>query len=268
MRFWIRLLNREIDLQLFCRTTILIIITALIVAILCINEHTRNTTPIWVVSMAAGFCDTMFHELGHAAFAWLFGVPAIPSIFTFIGREQASGLTLAFERSWVMQIAVLFTLITLCYGSYKREGFFFKHLLALTAFVLAIAILGWHEPIISFMGHGASIIIGCFFIFRALVNIQSRNIFERWLNAFFGIFMLVGNISFSWSLAFDSFARNDYGRGLIGGAIHHDFKQIAMTIPGGTIEGVAIFTIAFGLLCMVATFIFSVIFANDANYID
>src|SRR5277367_2959407 len=95
------------------RTTLFIMVSAFIVALLALLPATRDMFPFWVIAAGLHICDTLFHELGHTLFAWLFGRPAVPMIFTLFGADQAGGMTIYREHSWFVQIGAF---LALAYG--------------------------------------------------------------------------------------------------------------------------------------------------------
>ena len=176
-------------LSLLDRQTVLIVFSALIMAVLCILPGVNNTFPIWIIASGASIADTMFHELGHSITGWLLGVPNIPAILTIFGRDQAAGFTLSFGHSWLLQGVAIVGLLCLCYHLFRAESGCLYPALTLTLLVPVIAISGYYEVAVSYMGHGGALLMGTFFLYRAWLYMDARNLYERWLNAFFGLLM-------------------------------------------------------------------------------
>lgn len=236
-------------LDFFDRTTLLIMISALALAVLCVLPETRQITPIWIIAAGLNVGDTLFHELGHAGFAWLLGRPAIPMIFTLFGADQAAGLSISFGRSWYVQIAAFAILAYACVWIRDNYSFLF-----IPAVIFSLAIVGlafsdekYHQVLIAYMGHGTSMLVGGFMLFRAWVYLDSRNQYERWLNALFGFFITFYNIHFAYMLAYDPFFREVYSEHVDFGISHNDFWAIAQLMHGWTVHKIALFTIGYGV---------------------
>jgi hypothetical protein len=244
--------------QLLDRATLLMIISAFIVALLCVLPESRGIFPFWVIAAGANVADTLFHELGHTITAWLFGHPAIPMIFTLFGANQASGYSLYFQRSWFLQAGAFAALGIGCYWVKGNMPFLFIPAIVLTLIIIAVAFSGYDMLAISYMGHGGTIAMGGFFLFRAWIYLDSRNQFERWLNAFLGFFQIIYNMHFSYQLAFDWAAREVYSDHVDFGISHNDFWQMAMEVPNWSVKGIAIFTIGYCVMAIIGSFLLAV----------
>jgi len=245
----------------------LTLLSALSLAIICILPSTNHYFPLWAIAAGANIADAMFHEMGHSIFGWLFGVPNIPSVFTLFGREQAAGLTLMWPRSWIVQITAFAGLVYACYWIYKNFPEWFWAAAIFTLLVMAIAFTPYSQIPILYMGHGGAILMGSFFLFRAWANIDARNAYERWLNAFFGFFMVLKNIYFAYMLT-DSNISEEYSDRLIGGISHHDFAAMAEIIHSWTVRGIALFTIFFGVSMIIASVVAALYKANNEPEIN
>lgn len=226
------------------------IATALVVA--CLHPEIRSLFPFWVIDAGAYFANTMFHEVGHSIFAWLFGMPSIPSVFTLFGREQAAGVALTFERNWFVQGASLLGMAYALYWVWNNEfRFWFWSLFALFIIVLALIFTPYTRILPIYMGHGSAMLVGAFFLFRGLVNMDSRNNYERWLNAFLGWYLLLQNMHFGWGLWKDLAKRAEYENA----ALNHDFSQLTQIMYGWSVEGIGQFTVFFGAALIIFSFI-------------
>ncbi|MDH5356202.1 MAG: hypothetical protein OEY09_17305 [Gammaproteobacteria bacterium] len=243
---------------MFSRSTLTIIFSSALVAILAVLQVTRDVIPVSIISAGLYVGNTLFHEIGHSIFSWLFGMPSLPAIFTLFGADQAGGVTLMWDRQIILQILVLAGLGYLCYRLRSTYSPFYKYALGFTIFIAILAISGYHQLIINYMGHGSSIMIGGFFLFRAWVNIQARHTFERWLNGLFGVFLIFHNLMFSYRLIFDPVRRWDYSRN-VSSIGHHDFVKIAKELNMMDVQIVAWFT----LFLSIATFVIASICAKS-----
>lgn len=246
--------------MLFWRNTLLTMLSALIMAACCILPATRDSFPFWIMAAGMHMADTLFHEMGHTLFMWLFGIPAIPMILTFFGADQAGGMSLPLhERLWFLQVSSLIVLAYVCYWSWNYWRELFLPAVIFSVAIAACALTKYYMAVILFMGHGGSIAMGSFFLFRAWLNLDARNGFERWLNAFFGFFLTLYNIYFAYTLAFDAFARSEYSEHVAFGISHNDFAAITDEVVSWSVKGVAIFTIAYGMAAITAPFVAALI---------
>ena len=223
------------------RSTLIVIFSSALVAILSVLQTTRVVIPISIISAGLNVGDTLFHEIGHSIFAWLFGVPGIPAIFTLFNSDTAGGVTLMWGRQILLQVLSLSGLVYLCYWLRKNNSPFFLYTLIFTISIFILSITEYYQLVINYMGHGFSILMGGFFLFRAWMNIQVRHGFERWLNGLFGVFLIFDNFLFSFELVFDSVKRWDYSQNMsvIG---HHDFVKIATQLNLIDVQAIAWFT--------------------------
>lgn len=240
------------------RTTFLLMLSAVGLCLLCLIPATQELFPLWVIRAGMEIGDTLFHELGHSLFGWLFGIPNFPAILTLFGRDQASGITFMWERSWLLQLFVFIGLGYACYwGRQQMERWFWWVVLFISVTIFILSFTDSPELIVTFMGHGGSMVMGGFFLFRGWLNLDSRNGFERWLNGFFGFYLLLNNIQFGYNLAYDPFLREEYSNALIGQVGHHDFMKMTELAPSLTVGGIAVFTIVFGVFILLAFYIHS-----------
>jgi hypothetical protein len=211
--------------------------------------------PFWVINTAGYFADTIFHEMGHAVFAWAFGYPSIPAVFTLFGTDQAAGVALTFDHSWFVQVMVW---ISMGYGVWWlwREGFkeWARIAAAICAALFILSFWQHHVLVGLYMGHGSAILMGCFFLYRGLLDLAARSAYERWLNLFLGFFMLYRNAGFAWLLAFDQDARAEYSELKIFGASHHDFMAMHEELFALSVQDVAQATVIFIAVAALSTF--------------
>ena len=229
------------------------VISALMAVGLTLLPATKEMFPFWVIARGAFVADALFHEMGHTIFYWLFGHVAIPMIFTLFGSDQAGGMSMAMGRNWFLQILVF---AALAYGVYWVKENWRALLIPYCLFSVLVTVAAftkYTDVVIAYMGHGSSIAMGGFFLFRAWIYLDARNSYERWLNAFFGFYLTLSNMVFSYGLAFNTDARGDYSSHLAFGAGHNDFWNIAMVIPSWSVKGIAMFTIGYGVAMIIGS---------------
>ena len=144
---------------------------------------------------------TFFHELGHTAVSWMFGIPAIP-MFDF---KNGGGYSLLItEHSIPAQIAVLCAAAYILY--YQREMIYPFAMRAAIILLIIFGVIGFtdfHEDVILFMGHGAVAILGSFMLARGIYGVFLTRPEERWLNVFVGTFFILDQIKMCNALMHD-----------------------------------------------------------------
>ncbi len=184
-----------------------------LIAITLVPAFLLALTPVgampFISMLTNGFSliDTMFHEIGHTVFAWLFGYPSLPSF----DLQHGGGMSYYFERHWMIQVTAW---LAAGYGAYLLYNDFDRRLFfaAITCiFVyIAVSMSDIHQIIIDFMGHGFSILTGSFFILRSLMGWTEKRPGEKWVSAFLGYFIIFSNIKLSWKLIYDIDYQEEY----------------------------------------------------------
>ncbi|MCB1058253.1 MAG: zinc ribbon domain-containing protein, partial [Acidobacteria bacterium] len=147
----------------------------------------------------------LIHELGHTAFAWLFGYPTIPAL----DFRYGGGVSLHGERS-----SLLLFLIALALGYAARllwpyPGWRWLGLGVAGFWGLAI-LTDFDDAIILVMGHGLELVVAGLFLYRALTGRSLRTPAERPAYAFAGWFIVLYDLRFAWQLATDPDHRTVY----------------------------------------------------------
>jgi hypothetical protein len=241
-------MNLEI---LFERKTLLVMILSGFAAFLLMLTSLTDNFFVWLIYRIMYVADTMFHELGHTIFDWAFGMPAIPSIFTLFGSEQAGGVTIALDRSWFMQAISFGVLAYGCYWIKRNYPSLLWGAIGLTLLTIGVSFTRYYRIPVLYMGHGGSIFMGGFFLFRAWEYVEACNNYKRFLKAFFGFFLVFNNMHLAYKLATDTLFRQEYTTPTFGGAIDNDFVQITDIIWRWSLQGIALFTIAYCVLALI-----------------
>ena len=227
--------------------------SALILAVLCTLPITASIFPFSIIAAGSFVMDTMFHELGHSVFGWLFGYINIPMIFTLFHADQMGGMALIMGHSDILQAAMV---LALAFGCYQiRISIFFIPAIIFTIIIAVISVTGNDQLAIDYMGHGSAIITGGYFLYRAFANLAPRGGLERWLSAYFGFLLVFRNIFFSYRLITDADYSEQYTNAVefIG---HHDFVKVSEALSV-SINSIAIFTIGLGIVVIIAAFVAS-----------
>lgn len=246
------------------RSTIIMLITALTLVIACVLPETREYRVFGIIAMGMHVGDTLFHEMGHSIFHWLFGTPAVPMIFTIMGADQAGGLSMTFgEPNILVRLLSIAAAAYGCKWLKDRESGWFMPATIFTTLVVILGFTRYTDFIALYMGHGSSIAMGGFFLYRAVIYLDARGDFERWLNAFFGLYLIGFNFNFAYGLAFDPSIRAKYSDHAAFGAVHNDFYAMSEEIYGVTVPGVALFTMAYCAFTLLAALALSYYRRND-----
>jgi len=174
----------------------------------------------WILSTMA----TLFHEMGHAAAAWLFGRPAIPKFDLAYG----GGFTSMEERSGFLVLCVAAGWAGLAWSRRGDRAVLAAVLGAAGVWALLAFVEGGRggEIAILSMGHGGELLLGGLFLWRGLTGASVVHPAERPLYAAIGLFVILEAALFAAGLLRDDEARAMYEAGK-GGLLPNDFVQIA-----------------------------------------
>jgi hypothetical protein len=164
---------------------------------------------------------TLVHELGHAAVAWSFGIPAVPA-FDFV---YGGGVTLDQGRSTGLTILIYLGFLGLAYRLRSSRGYLIALAVWTCAYTLA-AFTPLHEVLQIAMGHGSELLFAGVFLYRALTGSACRAAGERPLYAFCGWFILINDAAFALSLLTSASSVADYEEAK-GGGHWMDFSRLA-----------------------------------------
>lgn len=217
---------------------------------------------LWMLHVGFSYIDTMFHEVGHVIFNWLYGYPSLPA-FDFV---HGGGFAPSWDRSWIVQIGVWGGLGYLLYIFYQE-----RHMVlffALGGFV-AVGVLTslfetLREAIVLFMGIGSSAVVGSLFMARGYHNVLLTRPAERWLNPFIGMHMVYGQIMIGWKLMYDPYFTQFY-TAQKGGHRFGDLHRIQDSFYGLSIDVVCWLVILFSLIAT-AVSMFALWFYKETRY--
>ncbi|MGB7416143.1 MAG: hypothetical protein WA902_18210 [Thermosynechococcaceae cyanobacterium] len=184
----------------------------------------------------------LVHELGHAATAWLFGYPAIPS-FDFI---HGGGITLQAEQRFTPIVLVLYA--AWGFGLYRlRQNIPLSQILLAAGIGYTLCLLTGLEHVLMIgMGHGFELGFACLFLYRTLSGVACRIAAERPLYGMLVCYILLYDLKFAHGLLFNRTTREIYQQGK-GGILDHDFVRLANDYLGIGLSGVVIL---FMLACL------------------
>jgi hypothetical protein len=184
---------------------------------------------------------TLVHEMGHAAFGWLFGYPSIPA-FDF---SYGGGVTLQQDRIPVLAFAVAGAAGYGAYALRARAGLR-NALLALLGLYVPLALTRGHEAVILAMGHGGELAFATLALHRALSGRGCTVAAERPLYGLVGWFLVLSGLAFAWRLRSSALDRALY-EDAKGGGHWMDFSRLAEQYLHVSLEAVAT---GFLVLCL------------------
>ena len=208
------------------------------------------------------FGETLFHEMGHAIFFWLFGSAALPSILTMVGQDKAGGVTLPLFHHWIIQVAAYGVMLYGCYYCRKERPLLFWPAVAFTVGMVIASFTSAAQWLPIYMGQGGSILAATVLLYRAWLDVRMHSTFERFLNALYGFFILFDNAWFSWQLMGDTPTRARYENA----ELTNDFVVLTDIVPHWRLEGIALFTLVLCVVVLVLSFALAAYFAEDEFY--
>ncbi|MBM4383239.1 MAG: hypothetical protein FJ091_07690 [Deltaproteobacteria bacterium] len=175
----------------------------------------------WPTQAALGAMTTLVHEMGHAAFGWLFGYPSIPA-FDF---SYGGGVTLQQDRIALLGVGVAAALAYAAYAMRERAPLR-NALLAALALYVPLALTRGHEAAILAMGHGGELCFATLALHRALSGRGCKLEAERPLYGLIGWFIVLSDVRFAWQLRTSAIHRELYEEAK-GGGHWMDFSRLA-----------------------------------------
>lgn len=163
---------------------------------------------------------TLIHELGHAAAAWIFGVPAVPA-FDFV---YGGGVTIQQHQSRLLLLILYIGAGALLVRT-RRNRVAVALLGGAVAFHLLCVLTRLDDMAIVLMGHGAELLFAAIFLYRGLTGAAVVHSVERPLYAGIGCFLLFLNVELSVKLLTSAAERALYASAK-GGALEMDFVRL------------------------------------------
>jgi len=178
------------------------------------------------------FLASLVHEMGHAGFAWLCGMPAIPAI-------SPAGHAAAVHGEQSIGLAIL-VLCALLYGAWR--------LLEGPARIVAMIVVAIAQPALAFTGakeiafllcgHGGELAFATLALWKALDGGFTSSKLERGLYGTVGWYLVGKNVFLCVGLITSSSARAHYAaNGSFG--LTNDYIRAAEDVLGWRLESVA-----------------------------
>lgn len=151
---------------------------------------------------------TLVHEMGHAATAWLFGYPAIPS-FDF---SEGGGVTATFDRIPSLLVVPYALLLA---GLWKVRHHF-PSVISVVCVGLGYTVMAfgrWHSMAMVAMGHGGELVMIAVFMHRAMSGTSLLQADERPAYAMCAFLIWLHDTKFFLSLARNPDTQSWYAEG-------------------------------------------------------
>ncbi len=192
----------------------------------------------------AWFLAALVHEMGHAAFAWLCGMPAVPAIS--LGGEAAA---VHGEPSLLLALALAAAIVATLWS--QLAGRARAIALALFACVYpAVAFTGARDVLHLLAGHGGELAFATLCLWKTLDGGFTDSRLERALYGTVGWTLLGQNIGLCWGLMHSAVVRSEYrSNGSFG--LTNDYLRVA-DILSWSLPAVALGMLVVGLLVLPA----------------
>lgn len=207
------------------------------------------TAPVFGLTPILGFMGwflaSLVHEMGHAAFAWFCGMPAIPAI-SLAGHAAA-------VHSEQQPLLVAVIAAGLASAAWRLlEGRARWIALALVAVLYpSIALTGAKELLHLLAGHAGELVFATICLWKTLDGGFTQSRFERALYGTVGWYLLGKNVFLCIGLSSDASARATYAdNGSFG--LTNDFLRAADDVLGWRLESVALLMLAACVLVLPA----------------
>ena len=197
-----------------------------------------------LLSYMAWFLAALPHEMGHAAAAWLSGMPAIPAISPGGDAAAVHG-----ERSTLVALTLALVLAALIW--HRSGGRTRRVALALLAGVeTLLAFPGSRELAHLLAGHSAELAFATLCLWKTLDGGFTDSRLERWLYGTLGWRLLGTNLALCWGLMQSAAARGAYrSNGSFG--LTNDYLRVA-DLLSVNLQTVALGMLVVGLLAFPA----------------
>ena len=207
------------------------------------------TAPVFALTPLLGFMGwflaSLVHEMGHAAFAWLCGMPAFPAI-------ALDGHAAAMHGEQLPVLALLIA-VALASSAWRwldgRARWVAAGLLALG--YPAVAFTPARELLHLLAGHGAELAFATLALWKTLDGGFTDSKAERGLYGTVGWFLWGKNVALCWGLVRSPAARAEYeSSGSFG--LTNDYLRVARDVLGWRVESVALVMLLLALAVLPA----------------
>jgi len=137
---------------------------------------------IYIPNYVFNFLATLVHECGHSLFAWLMGMPSIPTV-----SVAGGGVTIWGEQRWFICVAILAGLVALAWNNRQSPGFWIP--LAIAALIYPFLAFTGAREIVAIGGGVALECLGAAACFYTVLAVHLERPFERPLYALWGWWM-------------------------------------------------------------------------------
>ncbi len=247
--------------QLLSLHTLFIMLSAALAALAGVM-FAQDNFAMYIYFRLLYFGETLFHEMGHTIFFWLFGSAAIPSIMTAIGSDKAGGASLVLFHHWSVQLLAYAAMAYGCFYCYRNRPLLFYPALGFTLMMVIASFTPIAHWLPIYMGQGGSILAAGVLLYRGWLGVRMETETERWLNALYGFFILFHNAQFSLQLMGDTAERDAYENA----ELTNDFVILTDMVPHWRLEGIALFTLVLSGVVLIASFALAAYFTESERY--
>ncbi|HTF55788.1 MAG TPA: hypothetical protein VK661_00845 [Planctomycetota bacterium] len=139
---------------------------------------------LYIPNYVFNFLTTLVHECGHSLFAWLMGMPSLPT-----ASVAGGGVTVWGEQRWYLCVAALAGIVALAWRHRQSPGIWIPLAVAALIYPL-LAFTGAHE-LVAIAGGVALECLGAAACFFTVLAVALERPFERPLYALWGWWMIL-----------------------------------------------------------------------------
>ncbi len=199
---------------------------------------------IYIPNYIFNFLTTLVHEIGHSLFAWLMGMPSIPTV-----SVAGGGVTLWQDQVMILAIAIMAGLVGLAYLNRERKWLLILCIIGVLVYPLFAFTNG--KFALALAGGMILEVVGAAVCFTVCLGARLELTFERPLYALWGWWMLINRMTEAFLMLTNKTYRDAtriIESGLAAG-LPHDVTQITELLRISA-EPVLLFILFLGVLSL------------------
>lgn len=139
---------------------------------------------LYIPNYVFNFLTTLVHECGHSLFAWLMGMPSIPTV-----SVAGGGVTIWGQQVWIICVAILAGLVGLAWRLRQAPGLWIP--VAVAALIYPFLAFTGARELVAIAGGVALECLGAAACFYTVFAVHLERPFERPLYALWGWWMVL-----------------------------------------------------------------------------